>query len=455
MSTREVPLDSTQGSAVHRVSALVDELNANEPTLHDLFHDSVSDIPEELSEQPSDSNDQPSNIDISQASELLRLIQSLGLANTTNVPAAPNLSEKLKITDIKRRPFRPESSKKFNGELEHFENFANEAFQHVRATSFDTDLYIFPDGRNLFKDYTSLSSDSSIFQMIKDDLSPEASDDDEHLYSTIYKSLTHDFTIELGSDVPSAVRSDGLPSGANLFLLIARRVTSTQDTLEATAQQIQDATINDFSGDVIAFSRKIKIGLHALRAGGWIFLNGTIQNKLLIHLSADPRLPQYFGGQLATLKSKFDRLPMLQKNKFDIESVLDYANKIYLNLKKEGLWTYATEEATTDPAQMIMALTAQVNTLEKQLVTMNKTPAEKPQKKQSKYYRIDPPKEGEPEEFTRPDGTTVYFCKKHNWNLSHGNSDCYAQKSENSELNDKLQKKINPIVGLSSIVKEK
>ena len=78
-----------------------------------------------------------------------------------------------------------------------------------------------------------------------------------------------------------------------------------------------------------------------------------------------------------------------------------------------------------------------------------------PQKKQSKYYRIDPPKEGEPEEFTRPDGTTVYFCKKHNWNLSHGNSDCYAQKSENSELNDKLQKKINPIAGISSIVKEK
>eukprot|EP00816_Leptocylindrus_hargravesii_P006461 CAMPEP_0196801426 /NCGR_PEP_ID=MMETSP1362-20130617/1173_1 /TAXON_ID=163516 /ORGANISM="Leptocylindrus danicus, Strain CCMP1856" /LENGTH=31 /DNA_ID= /DNA_START= /DNA_END= /DNA_ORIENTATION= len=31
MSTGGVPLDSTQGSAVHRVSALVDEMNANEP----------------------------------------------------------------------------------------------------------------------------------------------------------------------------------------------------------------------------------------------------------------------------------------------------------------------------------------------------------------------------------------------------------------------------------------
>jgi len=42
MSTRGNPLDSTEGSAVHRVSALIDEMNANEPQLNDLFDDSVS-----------------------------------------------------------------------------------------------------------------------------------------------------------------------------------------------------------------------------------------------------------------------------------------------------------------------------------------------------------------------------------------------------------------------------
>ena len=44
MSTQGVPLDSTQGSAVHCISALVDEMNANEPQLNYLFHDSISDI---------------------------------------------------------------------------------------------------------------------------------------------------------------------------------------------------------------------------------------------------------------------------------------------------------------------------------------------------------------------------------------------------------------------------
>jgi len=63
-----------------------------------------------------------------------------------------------------------------------------------------------------------------------------------------------------------------------------------------------------------------------------------------------------------------------------------------------------------------------------------------------KYRKKNPPKEGDPQ-FKKSDGKVIKWCRQHGWNNTH-------LTSEGNKLNNDSNKKVRPIAGLSSLIKD-
>ena len=113
--------------------------------------------------------------------------------------------------------------------------------------------------------------------------------------------------------------------------------------------------------------------------------------------------------------------------------------------------------------QMITALTVEIRTLQSNLQKLRNSQhyssdtknEEKPSKvypptTARNYRKNNPPKEGDPQTFTKSDGEVIKWCKQHGWNNIHFTSECNKLKAKN----DPTTTNIRPIAGLSSLVKD-
>ena len=451
----ELP-DTNGDSVLRRVQEVAEEVvdNIDQALDADNFQDTLSEIEEVM-----DAPDPPQQQQDADQNELFHLFMRMmnGRADTNG----PSFSDLLKIREAKRRPVRRDVAEKFDGALENFQLFANEVLQHLRAHDFNKSIYLIDD-QNICLDYAQLCSTEIVANHLNYEITLDASKDNEDFYTALYRSLSQNFLTDLGSDLVSATRTDGGPSGGILFMNIARRVTIKQSTLDQIAADLENQDLNAFDGNIILYVKEKKNKIHALNSGGWIFANGTMQGSILRHLTADPNLPQAFCVKFSRFKDQFDNLALRNKNRFDIENVLNQAENQYSSLKKHNLWTYTNTamKPTDNSDQVLTALTAQLKEMEKKVKSLEDTNSiskdEMKKKPERKKYELPAPKNDEPRTFTRHDGIDMFYCKIHDWNTSHGDDKCYKQQKKKSDenkdnSNDNSNQKPKIIAGLSNI----
>jgi len=446
---------SDEDSVLRRVQEVAEEVDENIDRAIDAdnFQDSLSEI-EEVMDAPASPQQQHD----ADQSDMLRLF--MRMLNGRPNDNGPSFSDQIKIREAKRRPVRRDVAEKFDGALEHFQLFANEVLQHLRAHEFDKSIYVI-DNQNICLDYAQLCSTELVADHLNYEITLDSRKDDEDFYSALYRSLSQNFLTDLGSDLVSATRADGGPSGGILFMNIARRVTITESTLDQIAADLESRDLSAFDGNIILYVKEKKNKIHALNSSGWTFANGTMQGSILRHLTADPHLPQAFCVKFSRFKDQFDNLTLRHKNRFDIENILNQAETQYSSLKKHNLWTYTTTamRPTDNSDQVLTALTAQLKEMEKKVKSLEDTKStsnnEIKKKPEKKRYELPAPKNDEPRTFTRHDGVEMFYCKIHDWNTSHGDEKCYKQQKKKSDddkdnSNDNSNQK-QTIAGLSNI----
>ena len=139
-----------------------------------------------------------------------------------------------------------------------------------------------------------------------------------------------------------------------------------------------------------------------------------------------------------------------EQSNYDIMRFLTKLTTYYLTLSKKGMWTWSdnSKPKSDEEDQTLTALSAcikKIDDLKKTLAKQEHNKSGKNQTKKKKGQKFpslrhpnrhkNPPKEGDSEEYTYPDGK-VFWCKTHGWNASHMTPDCRGTKADQDPTTD-------------------